>query len=581
MNSETKNCQNCKTDFIIESDDFAFYEKIKVPAPTWCPECRLIRRMAFRNERTLYKRKCQAPGHSEEMLSIFSPDKKDTVYCHSSWWGDSWSGVDFGIDYDLTKNFFEQLQSLWKDVPDIGLFNINPVNSDYCSITEGNKNCYLVIGGDFNEDSLYSAFIFNSKFLVDCYWVSKSEWNYETIDCVSCSKLLYSRYCEGCYGSAFLFNCRNCHDCFGCVNLSNKSYCIFNEQYSKEEYQNKIKEFNLSSWSELKKIKSDFNTFSLGFPRRFAKIRKSLDVTGDDIEESKNCKNSFSIFGGAEDSKNLWLIYSSVKNAYDIDHSGLSSIDCYETSSVYPGNKVLFSRFIFEGFNIEYSYNCHNCSNIFGCIGLRNKHYCIFNKQYSKEAYEELKSKIIQHMNENKYVDAGGRIYTYGEFFPISISPFLYNETVAQELRPLSSIQAKEQNIEWMEDSKRSYVVTKNPNELPDLIEQVDDSVLNEVIGCHHEGACNHECSTAFRITKQELEFYRNLKIPLPRLCPNCRHYERISQRNPMKLWRRSCMCDLPNHIHQGKCEIEFETSYAPDRPEKVYCEKCYQAEVI
>lgn len=87
MNSQTKVCQNCKKNFIINPDDLLFYEKIKVPAPTWCPECRLIRRMAYRNERVLYKRKCDAPGHTEEMISIFSPDKADRIYCHSAWWG--------------------------------------------------------------------------------------------------------------------------------------------------------------------------------------------------------------------------------------------------------------------------------------------------------------------------------------------------------------------------------------------------------------------------------------------------------------------------------------------------------------
>ena len=29
-----------------------------------------------------------------------------------------------------------------------------------------------------------------------------------------------------------------------------------------------------------------------------------------------------------------------------------------------------------------------------------------------------------------------------------------------------------------------------------------------------------------------------------------------------------------------GKCTNEFETSYAPERPEIVYCESCYQKEV-
>ena len=132
-----------------------------------------------------------------------------------------------------------------------------------------------------------------------------------------------------------------------------------------------------------------------------------------------------------------------------------------------------------------------------------------------------------------------------------------------------------------METLKREYVITKSFNDLPDLIEQVDDSILKDVISCSHLGGCNHECSTAFKITTQELEFYRNLNIPLPRICPNCRHYERLSQRNPLKLWYRSCMCQQEGHNHEGKCTVEFETSYAPDRPEIVYCEKCYQQEVV
>jgi hypothetical protein len=58
MQSETKQCQNCKRDFVIEAEDFKFYEKIKVPPPTFCPECRRQRRLIWRNERHLYKRTC-------------------------------------------------------------------------------------------------------------------------------------------------------------------------------------------------------------------------------------------------------------------------------------------------------------------------------------------------------------------------------------------------------------------------------------------------------------------------------------------------------------------------------------------
>ena len=570
--SQTKACVNCSQNFTIEPEDFSFYERVKVPAPTWCPECRLVRRMSYRNERTLYKTKCQAQGHNEEVISVFSPDKPDRIYCASAWDGDGWDPMAYGRDYDFSISFFEQMRELWKNVPDKALFNINPVNSDYCSITQDNKNCYLVIGGDFNEDSLYSSFILHSKECMDCLLLSKCEKNYETIDCNSCFNLKYSRYCETSYDSAFLFNCRNCHDCFGCVNLVSKQYCIWNVQYSKEEYFEKLKEIDLRSYSVVQKIREEFHTFSLKFPRRFAKIIKSVDVSGDFIEEAKKCTRCFSVFGGAENSKNLWLIYSQVKDSHDIDHSGLNSIECYDSSSVYPGNQVLFSRFIWDGHHIEYSYNCTNCSYIFGCVGLKNKKYCILNKQYTKEEYEKIRESIVNHMMEHPYIDRVGRVYKYGEFFPVDLSPFAYNETVSMEINPLSKADIESLGYKYKEDKDRNYKIEILPKDLPDNISEIDDSIINVVIGCEHDGLCNDSCTKAFKITEQEFAFYKNYNIPVPKLCPNCRYVNRLKEKNPLKLWHRACM-------HEG-CGNEFETSYSPDRPEIVYCERCYQQEV-
>lgn len=69
--AETKTCQNCKKDFTIEPDDFAFYEKMKVPPPTWCPECRMQRRLAWRNEWKLFRKK---DIHGKEIFSTFHED---------------------------------------------------------------------------------------------------------------------------------------------------------------------------------------------------------------------------------------------------------------------------------------------------------------------------------------------------------------------------------------------------------------------------------------------------------------------------------------------------------------------------
>jgi hypothetical protein len=593
METEARTCQNCKAQFTIAPEAVPFYEKIKVPLPTFCRDCRVARRMAFRNERVLYKRKCDAPGHSEDVVSVFSPDKKQRVYDHTAWWGDQWDPLSYGRDVDFSLPFLEQLKELWAEVPDISVLNINPVNSEYCSITEGNKNCYLVFGGDFNENTLYSTYIFRSRECVDTYWVQNSEYNYETIDCTACSRLFYSRYCESSYNSAFLFNCRNCHDCFGSANLVSRSYVFFNEQYSKEEYAEKLKEFDLATASGVQKAKERFAAHMIKYPRRFAKMIQVVNSSGDNLENCRNCQRCFDVFEGAENCSDVFLVYSKVKDSIDTDHAGLSSELAYESSAVYPASRVFFSRFVFNCHDIQYSYNVHNAGNLFGSIGVRNKQYCILNKQYSKEDYEALVPKIIEHMKAMPYVDAKGRTHAYGEFFPVEMSPFAYNETISQEMYPISKEQTGAMGYVWKDQDAKEYTPTKTASELPDAIADVKDDILKEIIECEHKGTCNDQCSTAFRIIPAELELYRHLGIPLPRLCSSCRHFARVRQRNPYRLWHRKCQCagaasasgDYKNtaaHFHAatGACPNEFETTYAPERPETVYCEQCYQAEV-
>ena len=216
--------------------------------------------------------------------------------------------------------------------------------------------------------------------------------------------------------------------------------------------------------------------------------------------------------------------------------------------------------------------------------------------------------RIIEHMNQMPYVDTKGRVYRYGEFFPPELSPFSYNETIAQEYFPLSKEEALAKGYSWKDPEPRNYEITLKTEAIPDHITGVTDSILNEIIQCAHyydirvnprfdqresASTCNEQCTTAFRIIPQELEFYRKMNLPLPRLCPNCRHYQRIKQRNTLKLWHRKCTCsgtqsengiykNTATHRHgSNHCPEEFETSYAPDRKEIVYCEQCYQTEVV
>ena len=176
-------------------------------------------------------------------------------------------------------------------------------------------------------------------------------------------------------------------------------------------------------------------------------------------------------------------------------------------------------------------------------------------------------------MSDMPYIDSKGRIYKYGEFFPTELSPFAYNETIAQEYFPLTKEQAISQDYKWKDKDERNYPIDIKNDNIPDNIKDVTDDIVGKVIECSHKGECSQQCTEAFKIVPEELKFYKRMNLSLPRLCPNCRHYERLSQRNPMKLWHRTCM-------HKG-CANEFETTYAPDRPEIIYCESCYQQEVM
>src|SRR3989338_2259635 len=115
LESENKICQNCKKDFTIESEDFNFYEKIKVPPPTWCPHCRFVRRMTFVNERSLYKRVCDNCNTS--IISMYHPDVSIPVWCWNCHVNDTWDARDYGKDYDLSKTFFDQFKELKYSVP--------------------------------------------------------------------------------------------------------------------------------------------------------------------------------------------------------------------------------------------------------------------------------------------------------------------------------------------------------------------------------------------------------------------------------------------------------------------------------
>src|SRR3989344_295457 len=314
MKSETKNCKNCKMEFVIELDDFGFYEKMNVPAPEKCPQCRQQARMLFRNFKTLYKRPSSLSG--DMVVSVYNPYVPFPVYSVSEWWSDEWNPIIYGTDVDLTKPFFEQLKELFNKVPRAAVMNSQTENCEYSNQIVQSKNCYLLFGGIDDEDCDYGHVVWNSRDSVDNLYIFKCESCYECIDCLGSTKLLYSQECENCVDSVGLFDCRNCLNCIGCVGQVSKSYCIFNKQVTREEYKEFLSKYPLSEKSSIDYILKERDALRKKIPQRSLFGFRNNNVSGNHIYNAHNIHYSFDIKSG-ENSKFCFTVRKAI-DSYDI-----------------------------------------------------------------------------------------------------------------------------------------------------------------------------------------------------------------------------------------------------------------------
>lgn len=541
-----KKCAKCSIDFEITSQDQVFYDKIKVPEPSLCHQCRNQHRMSFRNERNLYQRNCDSC--KKQFLSIYEAKRSFPVYCHDCWWSDQWDALQFGQAYDENRSFFEQAKDLFNKVPHLGVVTAHCENSEYTNYINYSKNCYLVFGSHAAEDCYYGWRMHDGLQCMDCLQIDKSKYCYDCVDCDECYALFFSQDCSHCSDSAFLYDCKACQDCLFSVGLRNKQYCIFNKQYSKEEYEKEKQKLDLGSYKNLLLAREKFKKFLEDYPRRATFIVNSENATGDHIINCKNVNLGFNI-KNIHDGAYLESC-EDLKDGLDSTFSGWPAELVYECISAgVNAYNCKFSESSWSCTNIEYCNSCHHSKELFGCFGLRQKNeYCILNKQYTPSEYFALKQKIITDMSSRK---------EYGEFFPINSSPCAYNETVANDYYPLSKEKALTKGFTWKDPNSKEYL-PQNVN-IVDHIRSVPDSILKEILACEN-------CGKNYKLIAKELEFYKKFNLPIPRHCFNCRHQARMQERNKRQIWNRTC----------SKCHSEIQTTYSPERPEKVYCEKCY-----
>ncbi len=249
----SKNCLQCQNTYEISDQDLAFYAKISfkvgekifnLPVPTLCPDCRLQRRLGFRNERNLSVRQCDLTG--KKFIALYSPEKKYRIYCQEAWLGDGWDPMQYGKDFDFQRNFFDQFQQLFSSVPHPGVgLQSNCENCDYTVYQNDSKNCYLTTGSGFMEECGYTNWTYYAQHSYDTLGARNIEWCYELVDCQDMHASSHCQDSAGLSECSWCFDCQSCQNCFGCVGLRHKKFCFFNEQLSEKMYREMIENVDL------------------------------------------------------------------------------------------------------------------------------------------------------------------------------------------------------------------------------------------------------------------------------------------------------------------------------------------------
>lgn len=542
-----KTCKNCSKDFLIRDTDFDFYKRIDVPAPTLCFPCREQRRLSFRNDRVLYKRQCNLCG--DAMISIHHEGTTFPVYCRGCWWSDKWDPLMFGQDFDFSRPFFEQFRDLQNKVPRLVIFANKSENSDYTCHSFQNRNCYLCFRLRDCEDLAYSFQCIDCKDCMDCYSITECQLCYKCFDCFKCYNCKYVSFAKNCSDCVFGYDLIGCRNCFGCSGLRNKEYCIFNEQKTREEYEKFVEEFDFCNGDAFSEAEGRYIEIMMSVPRKNLAEVNNENCVGDHLHNSKNCFECYDC-EGLEDCAYSTFIFKD-RDCYDLHGVGESEL-CYDSMGVEEVYNLKFSYLTYNTKNSSYCALCFNSENLFGCISLNQKKNCILNKQYGEGEYKEMVNKIIEHMKNTG---------EWGEFFPISICPYAYNETVSGIDYPMSKGQVLAKGWAWKEKDSREYL-TQN-FAVPSNIAEIDDGILKEVLACKN-------CGKNYKVTSFELVFYRRHKLPISLLCSDCRYGEHLKNVNKRRLRQDKCQ----------RCDKDIFTAYAENYPGKIYCEDCYLKEV-
>lgn len=443
-------------------------------------------------------------------ISTYSQEKELNIVSTKEFFDRLDNNTDYWIEYSFDIWFFDNFEKLYKSIPLPAVISIWAENCDFADAVLFSKNIYLsFIVINWCENVLYSfnikdncKNIFNSVMVWDsCENVYMSSW------IIKWFNVFYSKYINDSNNIWFSSNLIWCSECVLCTWLINKKYCIENVEYWKDEYFKRKNQILSEKGNYMKNYTSMSEMW---------KNISSENVKWEYIINSNNVENWFKVYN-VNWWRNLVLVWwiDWNDNMYDVITAWSPWWhNFYWTVWAWWCEKVYCSYWVNNWWsNIYYSYHLDNCSFCIWCVGLRNKSYCILNKQCQKDEWFEIAEKIFEQMNND---------WILWNFFPWTINPYYFNDTLAYLIdNSFWKEEVKENHYMWRENEIRvdipdwaDIVLT---NELQSYEKGnsewdwfIDESIINKVI--------KDKKWNVYKVVNMEYEFLVKYWLPLPEI---------------------------------------------------------------
>lgn len=420
------------------------------------------------------------------------------------------------------EEFIAEFQRLLLTKPRYNLKQVQTENCGYADTSIKSKNCYYSFGTFYCEDVYYARY---SRRCTDCAGVTfcfNCEGCIECTDCTNCYYSGHCRDCRDCVECDFCSDCYSCQNCCGCIGLHQRQYCLFNEQLSAEEYRAWIGAIRLNDPRQRQTIETKISSLARTVPLLGIHNFRTENCVGDHLAECTNCYQCYDAFK-LEDC--LYAVEANGnRDCCDVTvcfEAELCS-SCVQAPLNYNCDFLVHTDGCSDSQFCAYSKNLKNC---FGCVYLADKQFYILNQPVAESEYQNRVEFLCRKLR------ARGR-YGLALFF---VSDY-------EEHRRLTETDSVlEANVPFLEE-----------NEM-----ESDQRVCT----CERS-----ECRKQFRIIPQEIRFYERKSLPLPDLCPACRHAQRMALRNERQLYRRLC----------DRCGKTMLSTYPETTPYTIYCQDCF-----